>query len=115
MPTERYVNRADQSPPDARFVEAPTQDQIPVTDIVTGETVSREFFDEMIKFAPLVDKTLDNPVPQEVIKEKGLEPNEELLASFRALVGGEDFKVFRSQVIRAFKHLGLDTVKFFGE
>jgi hypothetical protein len=39
----------------------------------------------------------------------------DILSQLRASVGGEDFKVFRSQVIRAFKHLALDTVKFFGE
>lgn len=40
---------------------------------------------------------------------------EDMLSSLRALVGGEDQKVFRQQVIRAFKHIGVDTVKFFGE
>lgn len=65
--------------------------------------------------APLIDQVLDNPVMQQHIEAQGLQKNEELLASFRSLVGSSDTKVFRSQVIRAFKHLGLDTVKFFGE
>jgi hypothetical protein len=42
-------------------------------------------------------------------------PMEDALGQLRAIVGGDDLKVFRSQVIRALKHLGVDTKKFFGE
>jgi hypothetical protein len=45
---------------------------------------------------------------------QGLEPTD-TLNQLRALVGGDDLKVFRSQVIKALKHIGVDTKRFFGE
>ena len=96
--------------------------EVPSTDpkdiIATVErdlAANPEALAELKEALPKIDEALDSPAVQEVMQEQGLQPNEELLASFRALVGGEDIKVFRSQVIRAFKHLGLDTRKFFGE
>lgn len=68
-----------------------------------------------IEAAPLIEEALESPAIQEAIAEQGLEVDQDILTKFRTLVGSEDHKVFRGQVIRAFKHLGLDTRQFFGE
>lgn len=65
--------------------------------------------------APAIEEALANPAVQKAIEEQGYELDHEVLAKFRTMVGTEDHKVFRGQVIRAFKHLGLDTRQFFGE
>jgi hypothetical protein len=112
--------------------EAPTMDQLPVYDVLTGETKSpvvepedklleqdpeafKKAWTEMNVSSVRIDEILDSPIIQEQLAQQGLQPNEEVLAQFRQLVGGDDLKVFRAQVIRALKHLGVDTKKFFGE
>lgn len=123
MSTEYIVNRIDQGP----FVQAEAE-KLKLGGIRTDEQPDPAFALQkdvesptpedmavMAESAPLIDELLDNPIIQKEAEKQGYQPNEELLSQFRALVGAEDHKAFRSQVIRAFKHLGLDTRHFFGE
>lgn len=101
MSTERIVNRVAQP-----FLESEGEK----LNLVPNETL--EVLENTL---PLVEDVLDSPAVQMEMEAQQLEVNTDLLSQFRALVGSSDQKVFRDQVIRAFKHLGLDTKKFFGE
>jgi hypothetical protein len=84
---------------------------------------------------PLVKTLSENPTVVEALADQGLQLNKEVLAELAGppdtpfLPGADlisealkiaernrktEFNVFRDQVIAAFKHLGLDTRKFFG-
>lgn len=62
---------------------------------------------------------LTNSFPVDIVDQSSDEitnsVDHDALSQLRALVGGDDLKVFRGQVIKALKHIGLDTKKFFGE
>lgn len=102
MSVEYAVNRTPSTP--ALKAELKEAGLAPEPDIETA-----------IDAAPLIEEALASPAVQEAIAEQNLEVDQDVLSKFRTLVGTEDHKVFRGQVIRAFKHLGLDTRQFFGE
>jgi len=135
MPTERYVNRVDQSPftkithideaiePETAKIEYHVPPHV-------GETVVLQPEQKAVYASTTIEHSEDGSDVvvhdrdlSEGVGSVNIDPGmlcggtevTDILSQLRASVGGEDFKVFRSQVIRAFKHIGLDSVKFFGE
>ena len=85
--------------------EAPTMDELPVYDVATGKTVTREEFEAASEAAHSVISQLAKSVPslQEAI-DSGLG---------NSIIARGEFEKFKKEVIAAFKHLGLDTRKHF--
>lgn len=154
MSQQTYVNRVDQSPfqklegellkQDAEPFEieekiseavakfnpedAPTQDQLPVYDILTGETIERselaldEHYVTQVEpeqLPPFVEEPEDDQIS--VLAKAGdliaeLSKSKEFVSTLSIQGFQFDrFEIFRLQVIKAFKHLGLDVVKHFPE
>lgn len=140
MSEQHIVNRVHQGPfhelegKKINQEEAPTVDELPVYDVLTGETRSREEFNKLsgLPSAEDLDKVSEESIYADTVftsaEPEALEsePGDNIgnlapdpfghgidTAALYSMLTRPDLE-FKKQVIAAFAHLGLDTRRHFG-